>query len=77
MESSGPTTRIAVGIEGVEVRNRDGGTFGVEYDNLGRITALPAEYSGGGKLSTSYYVNDLTHSQSQGGSPTPMGSMRR
>jgi RHS repeat-associated protein len=40
---------------------------GIEYDNLGRITSLPAEYSGGGELSTSYYVNDLTHSQSQGG----------
>jgi RHS repeat-associated protein len=39
---------------------------GVTYDNFGRITALPAEYAGGGKLTTSYYVNDLTHSQSQG-----------
>jgi hypothetical protein len=42
------------------------GTFGVEYDNLGRITSLPAKYSGGGTLSTSYYVNDLTRSQTQG-----------
>lgn len=32
------------------------GTFGVEYDNLGRIPSLPAKYSGGGKLETSYYV---------------------
>lgn len=40
---------------------------GVAYDNLGRITALPSEYAGGGKLETGYYVNDLTHSQSQGG----------
>jgi RHS repeat-associated protein len=40
---------------------------GIEYDNLGRITSLPGEYAGGGKLSTSYYVNDLTRSQSQGG----------
>jgi len=40
---------------------------GVEYDNLGRITSLPAKYSGGGKLTTSYYVNDLTHSQTQDG----------
>ncbi len=40
---------------------------GVEYDNLGRITSLPAKYSGGGKLETSYYVNNLTHSQTQDG----------
>ncbi len=40
---------------------------GVEYDNLGRITSLPSAYSGGSKLETSYYVNDLTHTQSQGG----------
>jgi RHS repeat-associated protein len=40
---------------------------GVEYDNLGRITSLPAKYSGGGKLTTSYYVNDLTRSQTQDG----------
>jgi RHS repeat-associated protein len=44
-----------------------GGTFGVEYDNLGRITSLPGKYAGGGKLSTDYFVNDLTHSQSQDG----------
>ncbi len=43
------------------------GTFGVEYDNLGRITSLPSAYSGGGNLTTGYYVNDLTRSQSQGG----------
>jgi RHS repeat-associated protein len=40
---------------------------GVEYDNLGRITSLPAKYSGGGELETSYYVNDLTQSQTQDG----------
>jgi RHS repeat-associated protein len=40
---------------------------GVEYDNLGRITSLSSAYSGGGKLTTGYYVNDLTHTQSQGG----------
>ena len=40
---------------------------GVEYDDLGRITSLPAKYSGGGELETSYYVNNLTHSQSQDG----------
>jgi RHS repeat-associated protein len=44
-----------------------GGTLGVEYDNLGRITALPSEYAGGGKLETSYFVNDLTRSQTQDG----------
>ncbi len=40
---------------------------GVEYDNLGRITSLPAAYSGGGTLTTSYFVNDLTRSQTQDG----------
>jgi RHS repeat-associated protein len=40
---------------------------GVEYDTLGRITDLPAKYSGGGKLETTYYVNDLTRSQTQDG----------
>lgn len=40
---------------------------GVEYDALGRIISLPATYSGGGKLDTSYYVNDLTRSQTQDG----------
>lgn len=40
---------------------------GVEYDSLGRITSLPAAYSGGSKLTTSYYVNDLTKSQTQDG----------
>ena len=39
-----------------------------EYDNLGRITGLPAQYTGGANdLVTSYYVNDLTRSQTQGG----------
>lgn len=40
---------------------------GVVYDNLGRITSLPSAYSGGGTLSSSYYVNDLTRSQTQDG----------
>lgn len=40
---------------------------GVEYDNLGRITSLSSEFSGGGTLETSYYVNDLTRSQTQDG----------
>jgi RHS repeat-associated protein len=40
---------------------------GIEYDNFGRITSLPGEYAGGGKLTTGYYVNDLTHSQTQDG----------
>lgn len=40
---------------------------GVEYDNFGRITSLPGEYAGGGTLGTSYYANDLTHSQTQDG----------
>ncbi len=40
---------------------------GVTYDNLGRITSLPSAYAGGGTLTTSYYVNDLTRSQTQEG----------
>jgi RHS repeat-associated protein len=40
---------------------------GVVYDQLGRITSLPAAYSGGGTLTTNYYVNDLTRSQGQDG----------
>jgi RHS repeat-associated protein len=40
---------------------------GAEYDSLGRIMGLPSAYSGGGKLTTSYYVNDLTRSQTQDG----------
>jgi RHS repeat-associated protein len=40
---------------------------GVTYDSLGRILSLPAAYSGGGTLTTSYYVNDLTRSQIQDG----------
>jgi RHS repeat-associated protein len=39
----------------------------VVYDNLGRITSLPAKYSGAGKLTSSYFVNDLTRSQIQDG----------
>ena len=39
---------------------------GVDYDNLGRTSSLPSAYSGGGKLETTYYVNDLTRSQTQG-----------
>jgi RHS repeat-associated protein len=40
---------------------------GVSYDSLGRIMSLPAAYSGGGTLSTTYYVNDQTRSQTQDG----------
>lgn len=40
---------------------------GVEYDDFGRITSLPGEYSGGGTLETSYYSNDLVRTQTQDG----------
>jgi RHS repeat-associated protein len=40
---------------------------GTTYDSLGRITSLPSKYSGGGTLTSSYYVNDLTRSQTQDG----------
>jgi RHS repeat-associated protein len=41
--------------------------FQVAYDSLGRTTTLHSTYSGGGTLTTSYYVNDLTRSQTQDG----------
>lgn len=40
---------------------------GVQYDSLGRVTSLPAAYSGGGILTSTYYVNDLLRSQTQDG----------
>ncbi|MEX0972336.1 MAG: DNRLRE domain-containing protein [Solirubrobacterales bacterium] len=40
---------------------------GISYDALDRIIDLPSEFSGGGKLETTYYVNGLTHSQTQDG----------
>jgi RHS repeat-associated protein len=40
---------------------------GIVYDSLGRMTALPSAYSGGGTLSTNYYVNNQIKSQTQDG----------
>ncbi len=40
---------------------------GVVYDNYGRITSLPSAFSGGGALSTTYYMNDLVKTQTQDG----------
>ncbi|MET0558520.1 MAG: RHS repeat-associated core domain-containing protein [Solirubrobacterales bacterium] len=40
---------------------------GVVYDNLGRITQLPAKFAGGGTLTTTYWTNDLIKSQTQDG----------
>ena len=40
---------------------------GIAYDNFGRITSLPAAYSGGGTLTSSFYINDLVRSQTQDG----------
>ena len=40
---------------------------GVTYDTLGRITQLPASHAGGNDLTTSYYANDLVHTQEQAG----------
>jgi RHS repeat-associated protein len=40
---------------------------GITYDNYERITSLPAAYAGGSTLTSTYYVNDLTRSQSQNG----------
>ena len=40
---------------------------GMTYDDLGRITSLPSELTGGGgALATDYYSNDMVASQSQG-----------
>jgi RHS repeat-associated protein len=39
---------------------------GFKYDNWGRTTAVPASHSGGDVLNTSYYVNDMVRSQTQG-----------
>jgi RHS repeat-associated protein len=43
------------------------GPESIEYDSFGRITALPAKFSGGSDLTTSYYSNNMVASQSQGG----------
>ncbi len=40
---------------------------GIVYDSLGRMTSLPSAYSGGGALTTSYYVNNQIKSQIQDG----------
>lgn len=40
---------------------------GVAYDDFGRITGLPSAYAGGGTLTSSYYSNNLTRSQTQDG----------
>jgi RHS repeat-associated protein len=40
---------------------------GIAYDDMGRITSLPAKYAGGGTLGSSYYANDLVRSDSQDG----------
>jgi RHS repeat-associated protein len=40
---------------------------GIVYDGLGRTTSLSSAYSGGGTLSSSYYVNDQIRSQTQDG----------
>lgn len=40
---------------------------GLAYDDLGRITKLPAPLAGGKELSTSYFSNDMVATQSQNG----------
>jgi len=39
----------------------------VTYDSFGRITKLPAKFSGGSTLETSYYSNNMVASQTQAG----------
>jgi RHS repeat-associated protein len=40
---------------------------GLEYDKFGRMTSVPAQHSGGGVLSYTYYANDQVHTLSQDG----------
>jgi RHS repeat-associated protein len=40
---------------------------GISYDDFGRIASLPSAYSGGGTLTSSYFVNNLVKSQTQDG----------
>jgi RHS repeat-associated protein len=40
---------------------------GVQYDPLNRITSLPAQYSGGGVLTYTYYANDQVRTIAQDG----------
>lgn len=39
----------------------------ISYDSFGRITKLPSKYAGGGTLETSFYTNNMTATQTQGG----------
>ncbi len=41
--------------------------IGPTYDSWGRITSLPAAFSGGEALTTSYFADDMVATQSQGG----------
>jgi len=40
---------------------------GIQYDQLGRTTSIPAAYSGGGVLSYTYYANDQVRTIAQDG----------
>jgi RHS repeat-associated protein len=40
---------------------------GVDYDSFGRMTSIPAQHSGGGVLSYTYYANDQVRTISQDG----------
>jgi RHS repeat-associated protein len=40
---------------------------GITYDSFGRITSLPAAYSGASTLTTSFYSNEMVATQSQSG----------
>ena len=40
---------------------------GFVYDMWGRLTKVPSSHSGGGELSMSYYVNDMTRTSTQDG----------
>jgi RHS repeat-associated protein len=55
---------------------------GIEYDKFGRMTSIPAQHSGGGVLTYTYYANDQVRTIAQDGvSKTyaldPMGRQRQ
>jgi RHS repeat-associated protein len=55
---------------------------GVQYDKFGRMTSIPAQYSGGGVLTYTYHANEQVRTVEQGGvaksySLDPAGRQRR
>jgi len=53
-------------VSSYDAADRVTGT-GFTYDSWGRLLEIPASHSGGGALSMTYYVNDMTRTSSQDG----------